>query len=116
MKHGLERPLLLVAVAIVLAFAWLKPLEIAATHQVDAGLKRALVSFATARALNAIISVAQGTEIAVEPAGVGQAPERAAVEIDGQVHFRTRAGRPEQGAHLGRELRREQETVQQRTA
>jgi hypothetical protein len=71
MKHGLERPLLLVAVAIVLAFAWLKPLEITATQHVDAGLKRALVSFATARALNGIISVAQGTEIAVEPAGVG---------------------------------------------
>ncbi len=34
-------------------------------------MKRALVSFATARALNAVISVAQGTEVAVEPAGVG---------------------------------------------
>lgn len=33
--------------------------------------KRALVTFAVARGLNAVISVAQGTEIAVEPAGVG---------------------------------------------
>jgi len=37
----------------------------------DDGLKRALISFATARALNAVISVAQGTEVAVEPAGIG---------------------------------------------
>ena len=40
-------------------------------QQVDAGLKRALVSFATAWALNGVISVAQGTEIALQPAGVG---------------------------------------------
>lgn len=34
-------------------------------------LKRALVTFAAARALNGAISVAQGTELALEPAGVG---------------------------------------------
>src|ERR1035437_9472915 len=71
MKLELRRLSLLVFLAIVLAFAWLKPLENASTQQIDAGLKRALVSFATARALNAIISVAQGTGVAVEPAGVG---------------------------------------------
>ncbi|UCG71594.1 MAG: hypothetical protein JSV45_10015 [Chromatiales bacterium] len=32
---------------------------------------RALVTFAAARTLNGVISVAQGTEVAVEPAGVG---------------------------------------------
>jgi len=37
----------------------------------ERSLKRALVTFAVARGLNAVISVAQGTEIAVEPAGVG---------------------------------------------
>jgi hypothetical protein len=51
--------------------AWIMPLDKVATEHVDAGLKRALVSFATARALNAVISVAQGTEIAATPAGVG---------------------------------------------
>jgi len=71
MRHGTERFLLLLGLAIVLATAWLNPLEVAATEQIDAGLKRALVSFGTARALNAIISVAQGTDIAIEPAGVG---------------------------------------------
>lgn len=34
-------------------------------------LKRALVTFAIARGLNAVISVAQGTEVSIEPAGVG---------------------------------------------
>ncbi len=35
------------------------------------GIKRALVAFGIARGLNAIISTAQGTEIAVEPMGIG---------------------------------------------
>jgi hypothetical protein len=34
-------------------------------------LKRALAAFAVARALNGVISVAQGTELAVQPVGVG---------------------------------------------
>lgn len=62
---------LVVLVLAMAAVAWLQPLEDAANEQVDAGLKRALLGFATARALNAAISLAQGTEIAVQPAGVG---------------------------------------------
>ncbi len=37
----------------------------------DAALKRSLTAFGVARALNGVISVAQGTEIALQPAGVG---------------------------------------------
>jgi hypothetical protein len=37
----------------------------------EQGLRRALVTFAVARGLNGVISVAQGTEVAVQPAGVG---------------------------------------------
>lgn len=44
-----------------------------AESQVEAGIKRALVAFAMARALNGVISVAQSTELAVEPAGIGVA-------------------------------------------
>ena len=62
--------LALIIVAMV-ALSWLAPLDSVAHRYVDAGLKRALVSFATARALNAAISVAQGTEVAVQPAGIG---------------------------------------------
>ena len=66
---GRVLPLLVVAAMVVCA--WLGPLEAAANRQIDAGLKRALVSFAVARTLNAIISVAQGTEVSLQPLGVG---------------------------------------------
>lgn len=59
------------ALVVAVACSWLAPLDTAAEQQAEAGLKRALISFATARALNAMISVAQETRIAVEPAGVG---------------------------------------------
>ena len=61
---------LLLAIAVTL-FAWVSPLERVAVAHVDAGLQRALVSFASARALNAAISVAQGTEVSVQPMGLG---------------------------------------------
>lgn len=66
--HRAIMPLLMLA---LVACAWLAPLDGPATDQVDAGLRRALISFVTARALNAAISVAQGTEISVQPVGVG---------------------------------------------
>lgn len=66
-----QRLVWVMAVAIAVVFAWLAPLDSAANQQVDTGLKRALISFASARGLNAVISVVQGTEVAVEPAGVG---------------------------------------------
>jgi hypothetical protein len=59
------------AIGAMVALAWLGPMESAANAQVDAGLKRALVSFASARALNAVISLAQGTELVFQPLGVG---------------------------------------------
>lgn len=37
----------------------------------EKAFQRALVTFAAARTLNGVISVAQGTEVAIEPAGVG---------------------------------------------
>jgi len=58
-------------VAAMLACAWLAPMDTPAMEKVDAGLKRALISFATARALNAVISVAQGTEASIQPLGFG---------------------------------------------
>lgn len=62
---------LVILVAIMVMFSWLAPLDSAATERVDASFKRALVSFGTARALNAVISFAQGTEISIQPMGVG---------------------------------------------
>ena len=56
-KLGMEKTLLLVGLVIVLALSWLKPLDMAADSQIDAGFKRALASYAIARTLNAAISV-----------------------------------------------------------
>lgn len=72
LRPGLAGRLAIVGLLLAMvAAAWWQPLQHAANQQVDAGLQRALVSFASARALNAAISLAQGTEIAVQPAGVG---------------------------------------------
>lgn len=59
------------SLAVMIACSWLAPMDPPAMEQVDAGLKRALISFATARALNAVISVAQGTEASIQPLGFG---------------------------------------------
>lgn len=66
-----RRLLLVLGLAVAAGGAWLAPLDSSASGYAQAGLKRALVTFATARALNAVISVMQGTEVAVQPAGVG---------------------------------------------
>lgn len=57
--------------SLAVACAWLAPLDAPATAQVDAGLKRALISFATARALHGVLSVVQGTQFSAQPLGVG---------------------------------------------
>lgn len=66
-----RKSLLVLGLALVLAAAWFAPLDARATLHAEAGLKRALASFAAARTLNAVISVVQGTEVAVQPVGVG---------------------------------------------
>ncbi len=58
-------PLLLL---LMTAGAWLQPLDDLAATRAESGLKRAVASYATARALNAVISVVQGTEVS---AGLG---------------------------------------------
>ncbi len=67
-----KRKLAWTVVAIVAAALALSGLadDMSAEHA-EAAFKRALVTFAVARTLNGVISVAQGTEIAVEPGGVG---------------------------------------------
>ena len=58
-------------VILVVLLSWAPQLSHLASAQVDAGLKRSLVSFGAARTLNAIISVVQGTEVALQPLGIG---------------------------------------------
>lgn len=70
MKLKLERFAILLTLASIVAFSWLKPLDATAKSQIDEGFNRAVASFAVARVLNGVISVAQGTEISFS-LGVG---------------------------------------------
>lgn len=54
-----------------LVLAWWGALDSVASERTHAAMQRALVTFALTRTLNGVISVAQGTELAFEPAGVG---------------------------------------------
>ena len=68
----LARRIALAAAALaVLAFAWTAHLDRLAQEHVEAGLKRALITFAAARTANAIISAVQETTVAIQPFGIG---------------------------------------------
>lgn len=56
---------------LLLAACWSGTLERIARGEAEAALGRVIVAFGLARTLNGAISVAQGTEIALQPAGIG---------------------------------------------
>ncbi|GGO80909.1 hypothetical protein GCM10011348_18690 [Marinobacterium nitratireducens] len=62
-------PLLVTLIIAVGAFSGVFDAD--AEESVEAALKRSLVTFGVARSLNAVISVAQGTEVSVTPMGMG---------------------------------------------
>ena len=66
-----KRPLLVLALVLILIFTWTPWAQDSARQQATDGLNRALATYATARAINALISVAQSTQVSVQPAGVG---------------------------------------------
>jgi hypothetical protein len=53
------------------ALAYTGALDSKGEKYADEAFQRSLIAFGVARALNGVISVAQGTEIAVQPAGIG---------------------------------------------
>ena len=63
--------LMALAIAVLVAVSLLKPIDNSSQSQLDSAFVRASVGFALAKTLNGVISVAQGTEFAVQPAGVG---------------------------------------------
>ena len=65
------RLLAIIVVAVISICAWYPPIQNIAASQIDSGLKRSLISFASARTLNGLISVVQGTEFSVQPLGIG---------------------------------------------
>jgi hypothetical protein len=59
------------ALAILVALSWTGSLDARARIETEQALESTLISYALARTLNGVISVAQGTEIAFQPAGIG---------------------------------------------
>ena len=66
-----QTTLLVLLVILTVALALLQSTDEVGQSYVDSAFKRALLAFGIARGLNGVISVAQGTEIAIQPAGVG---------------------------------------------
>lgn len=67
----LAQGLVIAATLFAVVLAWLPVTDSVGQSHVDAAFKRALLGYALARGLNGVISVAQGTEIAIQPAGIG---------------------------------------------
>lgn len=65
------RPLLITLLILIAMLAASPGLDRSAESNYQNAFKRALVTFALARTLNGVISVAQGTELALQPGGVG---------------------------------------------
>jgi hypothetical protein len=61
----------LALIALALALTWWPRVDRFSSDQVQDALTRALLTFAVARAMNGVISVAESAEVAVQPAGVG---------------------------------------------
>ena len=71
-QSPVSRSLLLGGFFILLVAAcWSGALERVAQGEAEAALGRVIIAFGLARTLNGAISVAQGTEIALQPAGIG---------------------------------------------
>jgi hypothetical protein len=71
-RLGLSKKLLFsLLLAACLFFAWSAQFDRLAESYTERGIERTLITFAVVRGLNGVISVAQGTELAMSPAGVG---------------------------------------------
>ena len=70
-KAGPARWLLILLVSATVLLSALTPVDRLAETQYNALFQRALITFALARTLNGVISAVQGTELALQPAGVG---------------------------------------------
>jgi hypothetical protein len=66
-----QKLLVSVIIVICLAISQLKLVDGYGIERTEEGLQRALVTYGISRGLNAVISVVQGTEVAIEPVGVG---------------------------------------------
>jgi hypothetical protein len=70
-KIGPRQWLLAVLLALTVVLSSLSSVDRIAEAEYETLFERALITFALARTLNGLISVVQGTELALQPAGVG---------------------------------------------
>lgn len=68
---AMKRVAFVVLAAALALLCWLPITQQAGAESARAGLKRALATYASARGVDALISVAQQTEITLQPGGVG---------------------------------------------
>jgi len=67
----LRKGLISCFLVLLVYLSYSKLLDSIAEEYTEAGIERSLITFAVSRSLNGVISVAQGTEVALSPAGVG---------------------------------------------
>ena len=70
-RFSLKYGLLAALVSVLVVLSSLTTVDQIAKDEYNALFQRALISFALARTLNGVISAVQGTELALQPAGVG---------------------------------------------
>jgi hypothetical protein len=67
----LRKPFVMALLLVVLLLSWTRVVDQPAADYLDGALKRTLVTFAIARALNGSISMLQDADLSVSPVGVG---------------------------------------------
>ncbi len=67
----IKKTALSILLVFLAALSFSESLDLKSSEQLDAAFARSLTTFALARGLNGLISVIQGTEVSLAPAGVG---------------------------------------------
>ena len=67
----LRQAVMVLVLLVIVAFSWSEQMNSLAIEQVDTGFKRALISFASARAIGGVLSVAQAAQVDIQPGGLG---------------------------------------------
>lgn len=70
-EAGVVKLLLATLFILTIIFSLNQALDISSKQYIDKAFNRALITFGIAKTLNGVISVAQGTEVAIQPAGIG---------------------------------------------
>lgn len=70
-EAGVVKLLLATLFVVSIIFNLNQALDISSKQYIDKAFNRALITFGIAKTLNGVISVAQGTEVAIQPAGIG---------------------------------------------